>query len=235
VALAGLVFMLLSLRPKEPEVREGLATGSQAPVSATDKRPSREQRKGSSGQLEPQRGLSLDSLPEDPGAMAPQPGVIPQAPPAAPAHRSAEQLARDMEALRAQSAAEAPKVTLDEENDADRMKAIANSVSLDDAKSKAATPPASAAGGEFDRASAQAALGRASNLAGMCRRPGGATGSSRAVVTFGPSGRAESVGIEGAIAGTPVADCAAQKFRSARVPAFSGSPVTVSKGFVIPD
>jgi hypothetical protein len=69
----------------------------------------------------------------------------------------------------------------------------------------------------------------------MCRRPGGATGPGRAVVTFGPSGRAESVGIEGAIAGSPVADCAAQKFRTARVPSFGGDPVTVSKSFVIPD
>jgi hypothetical protein len=229
IALAALVVALLSMRPAEPEVRQGLGTPASASASAPAKR-------WPAAGPEAPRGLSLDSLPEAhptaAGAPVPPHALTHAAPASGPVN---PQLAADMAALRAAPQVNAEKLTL-EDDDKNRLRAIANSVSLDDTTPKAPkVSEASVASGEFDRRAAQAALGQGASLVGMCRRPGGAKGSSRALVTFGPSGRVDSVRIEGAIAGSPVADCAAQKFKNGKVPAFSGAPVTVSKSFVIPD
>ena len=53
-------------------------------------------------------------------------------------------------------------------------------------------------------------------------------------VTFAPSGNVTSAQVEGPpFAGTPVGGCIASAFRSAKVPPFSGPPVSVSKSFNI--
>jgi hypothetical protein len=53
-------------------------------------------------------------------------------------------------------------------------------------------------------------------------------------VTFAPSGRVTSATVMGPpFAGTAVGGCVAGAFRRAKVPAFSGNPVTVSKSFAI--
>jgi hypothetical protein len=53
-------------------------------------------------------------------------------------------------------------------------------------------------------------------------------------VTFAPSGNVTSAQVEGPpFAGTPVGGCIASAFRGAKVPPFSGAPVTVSKSFSI--
>jgi hypothetical protein len=53
-------------------------------------------------------------------------------------------------------------------------------------------------------------------------------------VTFAPSGNVTSASVQGApFAGTSVGGCIASAFRSAKVPAFDGSPVSVTKSFNI--
>ncbi|MEO8906392.1 MAG: zinc-ribbon domain-containing protein [Polyangiaceae bacterium] len=99
-----------------------------------------------------------------------------------------------------------------------------------------AATPASAPAADvaaFDKGAAVAALGAAAANAGSCKKPDGPTGSGKVSVTFAPSGRATMTNVAGAFAGTEVGGCVARLFRSAKVPAFAGDPVTVSKSFSI--
>jgi hypothetical protein len=86
---------------------------------------------------------------------------------------------------------------------------------------------------QFDRAAAASALNGAAGSASSCKQADGPTGSGRATVTFAPSGRATNAVITGDFAGTAVGGCVARIFRGAKVPAFSGEPVTVAKSFSI--
>lgn len=88
--------------------------------------------------------------------------------------------------------------------------------------------------GSFDKGAAIAALSGAAAQASGCKRPGGPTGSGKAIVTFAPSGRVTSANVSGGeFGGSPVGSCVASVFRRASVPAFNGDPVTVSKSFNI--
>ncbi len=93
--------------------------------------------------------------------------------------------------------------------------------------------PAPAAGSApFDRGAAAAALG-AVNVA-SCKRADGPTGSGHVSIKFNPDGSVGSaVADQPPFQGTAVGGCVAGKFRGARVPAFSGSSITVGKSFVI--
>ena len=65
-------------------------------------------------------------------------------------------------------------------------------------------------------------------------RPDGPTGRGKVTVTFMPSGRATGANVSGGgFGGTSVGGCVASVFRRAKVPPFSGSPVTVAKSFSI--
>ncbi len=88
-------------------------------------------------------------------------------------------------------------------------------------------------GAAFDKGAAVSALGAAAANAASCKKPDGPTGSGKVSVTFAPSGRATMTNVGGAFAGTDVGGCVARLFRAAKVPAFSGDPVTVSKSFSI--
>jgi hypothetical protein len=68
-----------------------------------------------------------------------------------------------------------------------------------------------------------------------CKREGGPTGSGTASVTFSTEGPVSGVSLSAPFAGTPVGNCIQTVFRSAHVPAFSGSSVTLSKSFRIPE
>jgi hypothetical protein len=83
---------------------------------------------------------------------------------------------------------------------------------------------------------AKAALEGAAASAASCKSADGPTGRGKVQVTFSPSGRVTSASVvEGAFGGTPVGGCVAKLFRGAKVPAFSGDPVTVAKAFTIPE
>jgi hypothetical protein len=94
----------------------------------------------------------------------------------------------------------------------------------------AAEPPVLA---DFDKGAALAALNAAAASAASCKKPDGTPGTGKASVTFSPTGRATNSTVTGAFAGTEVGGCVARAFRSAKVPPFSGDPVTVSKSFSI--
>jgi hypothetical protein len=88
----------------------------------------------------------------------------------------------------------------------------------------------------FDTGAAKAALAAASSSAASCKTDDGPTGPGKVQVTFAPTGRATSANvIEGSFGGTSVGGCVAKIFRNAKVPAFSGDAVTVSKSFTIPE
>ncbi|RYZ10196.1 MAG: hypothetical protein EOO73_01065 [Myxococcales bacterium] len=100
-------------------------------------------------------------------------------------------------------------------------------------KEEPATPGPSTAP-PFSKASAISALGGAASSAAGCKKAGGPTGTGKVQVTFAPSGRVTSATVMGSpFAGTAVGGCVASRFRAAKVPAFAGSPVTVSKSFAI--
>jgi eukaryotic-like serine/threonine-protein kinase len=224
IVIAGGGFLALGLRAPEPQVKEAgpIAAGS-APKPAW---PAAAPNQGAAAP-QPANGLSIDSLPEDPGAGGrPGFGFVPRRP---DSPKTPEQLQRDMEALRVPKSGDVAKVTLTEE---DRVSELAKSVKLDD-KTESSGAHAPSSGSDFDRAAAQAALGRAAGMVGMCHRPGGDSGPGKVLVTFGPNGRAQNVTVQG-ISG-PVADCVATQFRNTKIAPFSGDPVTVGKGFVIPD
>jgi eukaryotic-like serine/threonine-protein kinase len=85
----------------------------------------------------------------------------------------------------------------------------------------------------LNRASALTSLSVAANSAAACKRDGGPTGTGSASVTFSPEGPVSSVSLSAPFAGTPVGSCIQTVFKSAHVPAFSGSSVTLSKSFRI--
>ena len=97
----------------------------------------------------------------------------------------------------------------------------------------AAAPAPATDDAPFDKGAAVAALGAAAANAGSCKKPDGPTGAGKVSVTFAPSGRATMTNVGGAFAGTEVGGCVARLFRAAKVPAFAGDPVTVSKSFSI--
>lgn len=96
-------------------------------------------------------------------------------------------------------------------------------------------PPASKPSGPaFNVGAAKSALASAAAGAAGCRAPSGPNGTGKVQVTFAPSGNVTSALIvSGPFGGTPVGSCVARTFRAAKVPAFDGSPMTVSKSFTI--
>jgi predicted Zn finger-like uncharacterized protein len=98
---------------------------------------------------------------------------------------------------------------------------------------RAAAAPAVEAG-PFNMGEARARLGAAAAAAAGCKKANGPTGTGRVVVLFAPSGGTQSATVSGPpFEGTPTGACVAARFRSVRVPAFSGSPFSVSKSFSI--
>lgn len=123
-----------------------------------------------------------------------------------------------------------------EEKKADAGKATTGAAHTGAAATKKedAAPAPATTEAPFSKASAISALGAAASAAGSCKKPGGPTGAGKVQVTFAPSGRVTTATVMGApFAGTPVGGCVASRFRGAKVPAFGGSPVTVSKSFMI--
>jgi serine/threonine protein kinase len=236
VVLSGAAFLLLSLHRTTSDAKETVSAASSAEVKPAAKRTSA----FSDLPRDEEHGLSIDSLPEDQAAAASAAAGRAKEPGApAPSKPGGERLSQDIAALRPEpKAGETTHVTLTEEQEKDRVSSIANGVNLDDRGTpQHEAPPAhtDTVGGDIDRNTLSAALGRAANMVGMCHRPGGDSGPGRAVVTFGTNGRVQNVVLQGKLASSPVAECIANQFRNLKVPPFSGNAVTVSKGFVLPD
>ena len=83
--------------------------------------------------------------------------------------------------------------------------------------------------GPFDRQAALDALRGAAGAAAGCAPAGSGTQRVPVSITFAPSGRATVAQVGGALAGTAAGSCVARAMRSAQVPPFTGSLVTVTK------
>jgi predicted Zn finger-like uncharacterized protein len=98
------------------------------------------------------------------------------------------------------------------------------------ANAPAPAPPVGRAKGDFNTQAAREALEDAAGRAGKCKTIDTPTGTARVAVTFAPNGHVTNAIIEsGPFVGTAAGTCVASKFRSAKVPPFSGDPVQVRK------
>ncbi|HMY21948.1 MAG TPA: hypothetical protein PKA58_36740 [Polyangium sp.] len=88
---------------------------------------------------------------------------------------------------------------------------------------------------EFNKGAASATLQEHALKARECRTDDGPVGIAKVKVTFVPaSGHVTRVSVMGSpFAGTDVGACIAATFRTAHVPPFSGSPVSVTKSVTI--
>jgi predicted Zn finger-like uncharacterized protein len=96
--------------------------------------------------------------------------------------------------------------------------------------------PAAAAESDqpFNMGEARARLAAVAGAVQSCKKPNGPTGTGRVLVVFAPSGAAQSAAVSGdPFEGTPTGGCVANHFRAVRVPAFGGSPFSVTKSFTI--
>jgi predicted Zn finger-like uncharacterized protein len=105
------------------------------------------------------------------------------------------------------------------------------------AAAPAAVPAALAAAAQadqpFNMGEAKSKLAAAAATAQTCKK-GDVTGTGHAVIVFAPNGGVQTVTITGPpFEGTPTANCVSGHFRGVHVPAFSGSPFSVSKSFTI--
>ncbi|HMJ16703.1 MAG TPA: zinc-ribbon domain-containing protein [Polyangiaceae bacterium] len=170
--------------------------------------------------------------PEEPAAVAEKPATKPAEP---PKKEPAAQPAAET------SATPPPAATPDKPSTpaADDKKKLAEPVKKKEEPktTKKEEPKPAVVAGEgppFNRGAAIAALSSASGSVSGCKKAGGPTGSGKVLVTFAPSGRVTSANVSaGSFGGTGVGGCVASVFRRARVPAFGGGPVTVSKSFTI--
>lgn len=96
-----------------------------------------------------------------------------------------------------------------------------------------AVASAASAKAAFDKGAAKTALNTAASQAAGCGA-GGAPGKGKIQVTFAPSGKVSDAQlVEGPFGATAAGKCALRHFRAAKVPAFSGAPVTVAKSFKV--
>jgi hypothetical protein len=149
---------------------------------------------------------------------------------------------KDKDKDKDKAASDKDKDKADKDKDKDKDKAASDKdkdkadKDKDKDKDKAASDKDKDKGGggsEFNKDAARGALNAAAGRAAGCKKGDGPTGRGKVTVTFGPSGKATSVSVGPPFAGTSVGACAVSAFKSASVPPFSGSPVTVSKSFFI--
>jgi hypothetical protein len=87
-----------------------------------------------------------------------------------------------------------------------------------------------AAKGTFNQKAARAAIDRAAARAKHCRESGDPAGSASTSITFAPSGKVSDVTVTTArYANTKVGRCIVARLSEARVPEFTGNPVTLKK------
>lgn len=96
------------------------------------------------------------------------------------------------------------------------------------------TPTPTPTSGGFDQAAANKSLHGMESILSSCKQPNGPTGAGTVRVTFANDGSAMSSVMVGApYEGTPVGECAANRFKLARVPKFDGPPGITNYRFTI--
>jgi serine/threonine protein kinase len=180
---------------------------------------------------EPSPAIDVGSIPLDRPAVAEKPASA-----RTPAHAVATRPSTAKPATEKVELAEEPEVVLEETPDNPyRAEPAASSAPAAAAVPAQADPLPSNPKGPFNRGVALAQLSSSASRASSCRRQGGPTGSGRASVTFGNDGAPKGVLVSPPFAGTSVGACVAGAFKSSRVPAFTGSPVTLPWAFRIGD
>jgi eukaryotic-like serine/threonine-protein kinase len=198
-------------------------------------------------------GVNIDSLPiaalptvPDPNVFAGRRPPAPSAPAGKPSKdpgREPDEVENPYKPKEPSPAANAPAAnatppSAPAANPAPLNAAIANAAIADTPAPTPATPPAALIPPDqrapLNRGAALAALGTAASAATSCKREGGPSGSGSASITFSPDGPVKGVTVSAPFAGTAVGQCVVGVFRSAHVPPFSGSSITLPKSFQIP-
>lgn len=91
--------------------------------------------------------------------------------------------------------------------------------------SSSAKPP----GGDFDARAVEVVLERTAARSRACKKGRSVSGSAVVAVTLSPSGHISNASVTGIESSPGATSCVARLFRGARVPHFSGAPVTVTK------
>jgi hypothetical protein len=86
----------------------------------------------------------------------------------------------------------------------------------------------------FNAQAAKLAIDRIVPRLKACKQAGEPPGSATVTVTFAPSGRVSSSQVTTTrYAGTRTGNCIAQRLREARIPEFTGAPVTVKRSVAV--
>jgi len=86
----------------------------------------------------------------------------------------------------------------------------------------------------FNAQAAKLAIDRIVPKLKGCKQPGEPPGTATVTVTFAPTGRVSNAAVTTTrYAGTRTGSCIAQRLREARVPEFTGAPVTVKRGVAV--
>jgi eukaryotic-like serine/threonine-protein kinase len=178
-------------------------------------------------------GMNVNAIPPEEAAQRGKPGRPGAKPHDKPADKSADKAADKSADKAADIANPYRKDPAKEEKPAPEPEAPPPEPEAEPPPPEKAPPPDQRA--PLNRASALTSLSGAANQAAGCKRPGGPTGSGTVSVTFSPEGPVSSVNVSAPFGGTPVGSCIQTVFRNARVAPFSGSAVTLSKSFRIPD
>ena len=180
-------------------------------------------------------GVDVDSLPlaqasarAEPRPVAPARGSrASRVTPAAPAKTAAAvKSAEPAPPEKAPPAVEPAAVTLEEQPVASPAATVA---------AQSAPAAAVVASGPFSRGAALAQLGAAASRAAKCKRASGPSGSGRATITFAPDGSVAHVTIGAPFSGTATGACVTGAYSAMHVPAFTGSAVSLSSSFTVPD
>jgi serine/threonine-protein kinase len=210
-----------------------LQAGPNALVSAPGVPGAAQGAPGKKGAASIAEGVSFDGLPVELGQLPAHVQGQP-APHRAPAPR-AKAVDDSAVPVADRRVAKEEKVSLDE-TAAPASTAAAETVTLEDQEApppKEAAPPPPDERGPLNRGAALSALAAAGGRARACGGGDGPSGSGRAMVTFSPDGPVSNVTVPAPFAGTTVGACIATAFRTARVPAFTGSAVTLPGSFRI--
>jgi hypothetical protein len=94
--------------------------------------------------------------------------------------------------------------------------------------------PAKHAAPGFNAKAAKLAIDRIVPRLKGCKQPGEPPGQATVTVTFAPTGRVSSAQVTTTrYAGTRTGSCITQRLREARVPEFTGAPVTVKRSVAV--
>ena len=172
-------------------------------------------------------GVSIDSLPlaaeAEPGR--PRPAQRAPARAAAPASKATSPEAVKLEAEQAAAAEAAPPPEVEAENP----------YRQEQADEPEEPPKPSGPAGPLNPGAAIAALGKAASNTRSCSSDDGPSGSGQASVTFQPDGSVSNVSVSAPFSGTSVGRCVAGAFKRVRIQPFTGSSVTLSRSFVVPE